>query len=168
MILTVKFWELPWSHRRVAARIVALGDQQRDTKGKLVDGILEGETLWSAPPSLVAIKIFILCCVLNNFVISINDARAAYLGAQLQGPPVYFVLPKELQEKCPNCKKFRFPVHRARKAVYGMPRAGHDYDNHARVCTEDLNWTSLRAWDSEPAVSVRKMNGERVEVPDVP
>ena len=54
----------------------------------------------------------------------------------------------------------RQPVRNVKKSIYGIERAGHDFDHSATHALEALNWRSLRRWDSIPSFYVRRADGE--------
>jgi hypothetical protein len=87
--------------------------------------------------------------------IEMEDFKGAYLTAVLQGPPVFAHVPVEARSE--KEKKMLRPVHRVRKAIYGMKRSGHDFDAHARDQLAKMGWKSLRELDAEPSLYVREV-----------
>ena len=53
-------------------------------------------------------------------------------------------------------EKMRNPVRKVNKALYGLMRAGDDYDRYARKEEEKLGWTSLRPV-GHPAFATRRL-----------
>ena len=157
MIFTVKFWELGWTDRVLGMRFVACGNMQYEgASGLYTDGSEEGETaLWSAPPPLSAVRVFVTASALVGHYITAEDFKGAYLTAELKGPVVFAHLPEQARSEAE--KLMRRPVRRVHKAVYGMKRSGHDFDAHARNVFAELGWESLRSRDSEPSLYTRAL-----------
>ena len=161
IIYTVKYWELPWSERKVAVRFVGVGSHQlgQDPVGQLVwtEGVQRDENLWSSPPSLWAARTVTTVGTLSQLVGSTEDFRGAYLQTPLSGPAMHvFKPPDALHAKHKSMKQ---PVFRVSRAIYGFVRSGFDFEEGARQAARDLGWVSLREVDSEPCVYVRELSG---------
>ncbi len=163
MVFYVKFWELADDEKMVSARFVVYGNKQytvdfdamcemeRWTPSK---GVLPGEVIWSAPPSLQSVRVWWLAAVMKGHVIHGGDWEGAYLHAPLKGSPTAAILPPETVPE-DIAAKFRRPCRILRKAAYGGVRSGHDFDKFARDKLREANWLSLRDVDSEPSIYIR-------------
>ena len=164
MVYTWKHAELDFETgtdeaRTAAARLVVVGSHQHDRDGVYTTGVYKDESLWTAPPSLVAVKAFVLAATLMGLTISVEDFKAAYLTAPLRGPPVYLILPAEVRELAgryhEGWKTMKKPCARARRAAYGQKRAGHDYEAFVDAEMMKAGWRSLREFESEPCLYLR-------------
>ena len=90
---------------------------------------------------------------LNGFETSIDDFRAAYLHEPYLGPPLFCTLPKEFEASV----SLADPVHKVRKAIYGLRRAGNDYDFGARNKFERLGFEDLRKSCGHSSIAVRAL-----------
>ena len=106
------------------------------------------------------VRLFILCQTLMKNVLSTDDWRGAYLQTDLRSDKVHIILPKDVQSD--REKAMKMPVRQVLKSIYGLERAGHDFDHSASQCLEQLKWRSLRRWDSIPALYIRGADGEVV------
>ena len=165
LVFYVKFWELPWAERVVAARFVTYGNKQCLNEW-VIKGVLHDEILWSMPPSLRFLRLWYVAMTLMNYDITFDDLVAAYLHAELRGDPVVCTLPIECQT--PEERKMLDPCRRLLKASYGLKRAGHDYSAWAEDMMHSMQWTNARSFDCEPSSYVRNLDGTRVPVPTPP
>ena len=110
---------------------------------------------WPEPSKLEVVRCWFVACALLRLHVSFEDFKGAYLVAPLHGPPVFLFLPDEIVAAKGRSGRFRRPVARASKAVYGQQRAGHDYDAFARDIISKLGWRSLREFDSEEGLYFR-------------
>ena len=64
-----------------------------------------------------------------------------------RGPPLYVRLPVEFETEAGRelLAKGGIPVHRVRKAAYGLPRAGADYWTGVDKDLQSFGWTSMRS-----------------------
>jgi len=142
---------------RAKVRIVAC--REWDKFGAKADGVTEEECLWSACPSYEVIRLVMAIATIIGKEFVIVDWPAAYLGAQLKGPKVWGRLPKEAWPEHWH-GKYKDPVVPVCGAVYGLVRAGHDYNAKADRVYEERGWESTRHKDGDPCVFVRKSGGE--------
>ena len=139
-------------------RLCAMGDQQRDARGAVMTGIGEDDHLWCVPPSLWQTRVFEICQGLLGNSMESEDFKAAYLQALLRGPPVYARVPVEMESESGLAilRNGGIPVHRVRKAIYGLKRAGQDWMHHANEKLEKRGFKSLRTiCDGSPSQFVR-------------
>ena len=75
-----------------------------------------------------------------------NDWRSAYLTAKLGGEDVHCRLPIEIETEAglEIKRKGGIPVHKVKKAVYGLQRAGQDYAAHASSELGSIGFRSAR------------------------
>ena len=145
------------------ARMV--GCREWDRYGQAADGIGIEEVLWSACPSYDTVRLFIVLGALQKKGMTIVDWPAAYLGAVLGGPQVYGILPREAWPKEWE-GKFKRPMVPIKGAVYGLKRAGHDYNKKADTVYHKRKWVSARKWDADPCVYVRPPLKGTAKAPD--
>ena len=139
-------------------RICGMGHVQKDSDGFITDGIDLDETLWCVPPSTWQTRVFRTCQALLGNEVESEDFKAAFLQAMLRGPPVYAKIPDEFEtaDGIEIKKKGGYPVHRVRKAIYGLKRAGQDWSHHASEKFTERKWKSLRELcDGSPSQFVR-------------
>ena len=170
MIWTFAYVELGEDHAELKCRICGMGHQQRDSQGSIVAGIETDEHLWCMPPSTWQTRVFEVCQHLLGNELESEDFKAAFLQALLRGPPVYARVPIEFETEQGKeiISKGGVPVHRVRQAIYGLKRAGQDWQYHASSKFEARGFTSLRhLCDGSPSqfmrpVTVRpRSEGER-------
>ena len=160
LIYYIKNYEMGREAWVLGVRLVVYGNHQWDAAGIERDGIEHGELLWSATPSLATLRTFVCLGTMLGNEISSDDYVAAYLHAPLRGPPVFFILPQELE--VPAASSMAQPVHRARRAAYGQRRAGFDYAAFARDAEDERKWRNVREFDADASVTVRGIDGERL------
>ena len=147
---------------------------------RIVVGIEEDEHLWCVPPSTWQTRVFeIVRGLLGNEVES-EDFKAAFLQALLRGPPVFARIPDEFETEQGKAIRAKggVPVHRVRQAIYGLKRAGQDWQYHASSKFEARGFQSLRhLCDGSPSQFVRPIqngsnkdwkNAKRIGESDVP
>ena len=161
-IFYVKHWELGWSSRKLCCRFVTLGNDVYGVYGGGDTDIEIGEILYTCPPLLAEVRLFLFCALLQGHVVSCDDWRGAYLQEEIGGEEIYICLPKEFQDE--DEKKMKCPVRRVRKALYGLQRAGHDFNLGSMSKLESLGWRSARHFDCCPSVFVRNLDGTAVKV----
>ena len=148
-------------NHRAKARMVAC--RQWDRWGNVSDGIGEEELLWSATPSFDSIRLVVTIETGHGKEKKIIDWPAAYLQRKLRGPPVLGILPREAWP--PEWEgKYVNPLVPIEGAVYGLKRAGHDYNAQADDEYHKLGWESCRKYDADPCVYVR--DSARANAPD--
>jgi len=148
-------------NHRAKARMVAC--RQWDRWGNVSDGIGEEELLWSATPSFDSIRLVVTVTTGHGKEKKIVDWPAAYLQRKLRGPPVYGILPREAWP--PEWEgKYVNPLVPIEGAVYGLKRAGHDFNAQADEEYHKLGWDSCRKYDADPCVYVR--DSARANAPD--
>ena len=59
----------------------------------------------------------------------------------------------------------RRPCRRLLKASYGLVRSGHDFSAYADSLLAAREWSSLRAFDSEPSLYARASDGSKIPPP---
>ena len=143
--------------KMLTARFVALGDKVWDALGQLGSCIEKGEVLFTSPPSLRDVRLFEFCAIMKGHMLSTDDWRGAYLQTELRNKHVHVNLPRDVQTE--QELAMRMPVHLVLKSIYGIERAGHDFDHSATEALEALNWRSLRRFDSIPGFYVRRSDG---------
>ena len=70
-----------------------------------------------------------------------RDVEQAYLQADMEGPPVYITLPRELWTD--KMKTMRDPVVRLEKALYGHKHSGVYWQRYCRQQVEAAGFTPV-------------------------
>ena len=99
-------------------RVVFQGNNVRDQNW---DVALFNE-MASTPATLEASRIADIYSCMPDHTMQGRDVEQAYLQADMKGPPVYIMLPKELWT--PEMHEMRCPVFRLEKALYGHKHGG--------------------------------------------
>ena len=128
LLLSIKYYEEHESEWKFKGRFAALGDQVKNIYGEPVTE----EDLYTSPIGLVTNR-FIIVHGLMSGIIMPFDIDNAYLKSDLKGPPTFISVPEKFRPSWIN-NKFRNPAQRLRKSLYGMKRAGYDYEEFARGC----------------------------------
>ncbi|KAA8497402.1 Copia protein [Porphyridium purpureum] len=140
-IYGLKNWELGPARATPKARLVAQGCNLRSVEGAQL--ILSNEEIpYEVPASLQALRVTLNFALSHGHEIWISDIDYAYLHAPLLGPAVYMRVPQDMVKVGPA--KIA-PVVRLRKALYGLPRSGGDYNQYAREQLKQLGWTPTNA-----------------------
>ena len=74
------------------------------------------------------------------------DATNAFPQVDLTGPATYLLLPDD--ERPEGWDKYRTPVVRIRKALYGDPRSGHDWTNNVTRKMRAKGYEPVESWPS--------------------
>ena len=121
---------------RWKARLVAGGNALLDSCGVHY----REENLYGSPTSLEAVRFICWWAVMNPIHTLVqSDVHGAYLQSNLGGRPVWLVLP-------PLCwpaswrGKYKQPVLRLRKAMYGLQRSGFDWAKRAHSVLSKHGW----------------------------
>ena len=83
------------------------------------------------------------------------DAEQAYVQAELKGPPTWVCLPEELwpdswyvDGKTRKVPRYRKPVVRLHKALYGHPDSGSYWEMHCDSCLKAVGFETIDSWPS--------------------
>lgn len=125
--------------RRYKARLVALGDNVRDAFGR----VAEEEDLFGCPISMSCSRFIDGFALLKNGCVETADVDGAYLQAKLNGSPKFLFLPREMWLEDWH-EKYKNPAVPIDKALYGVPRAGFDWQDHAAQQLEENGWTRFK------------------------
>ena len=138
IILGIKNSEMPEADRIWKARIVAGGHNVRDTDGKKA----EFEQLFGSPINIGLTKVVLFYAILNDYVVEVADVEGAYLTSPLRGTAVWARVPLELR---PADWKGRYknPVVRLQKALYGLSRSGFDWYDHFQNLLFSEGWEEV-------------------------
>ena len=126
------------------ARCIALGNSVKGNNGEVV---FEEDKMYTSPISIAASRALdVYACLVDGGAVESVDGECAYAQAPLRGDPVWFeppehIIPLHLRGK------FNRPVVRAEQALYGLYRAGFDWDEHEATLLTGLGWE--RFVDSE-------------------
>lgn len=144
-IASVKHWESP-DKRKHKGRLVFRGDQVKDSWG----GAASFGELYSTPTNIQAINIAIFYGLLVGNVLKVADCVKAYLQALLlTEEETWVVIPPELWLDSWR-GRFKTPVVRLVRALYGHPLASAFWDLHLKqVLIGDLG---LEPVDGHPSV----------------
>jgi len=87
------------------------------------------QDLGSAPATMEAGRAADCYGCMPGHVITVADAEQAYVQAELKGNPTWVALPPEAWPQAWH-GKFRRPVVRLKKALYGHPHSGSHWEEH--------------------------------------
>ena len=121
-IMVEKHWQLPKDdpRRKFKGRAVLLGD-------KVTNQNIEAaffQDLGNSPATFEAARWADLYGLLPKNSVTLADAIRAYIQADLKGPRFFVELPPEAWPAWVDLTKYRRPVVRLRKALYGHPDSG--------------------------------------------
>ena len=71
------------------------------------------------------------------------DAVRAYIQAELKGPRFFVELPPEAWPSWVNLQKYRRPVVRLRKALYGHPDSGTMWEQHCDKAVKEVGFVAV-------------------------
>ena len=130
-ICSEKHVELEPKYRSLKGRVCYRGDAARTAKGE----VALYQTLSASPASIVAANAIIAFGLLQGHTISTADAVKAYLQSWLQSHAATWVrLPKEVWPAewfgADGRPKYRRPVIRLWRSLYGHPEAGSHWERH--------------------------------------
>ena len=152
LLLGVKNYEDPGA-QQFKARIVALGDQVRNSRGELMGPDIDGLTIF--PLNLDSCRMIdAYAATVPGGVVESADVSAAYLQTPLRGGTVILLfppalLPEELRARHPY-GTLGCPCH---KAIYGLDRSGFDWDHEFGGELSCKGWSKSPA---DPAVYLKK------------
>ena len=123
-----------------------MGHNIIDAKGNKVTDHEPDEQLILQPPTVCQTRVFQVCELAKGHELTFEDLKGAYLQKDYRGPPLYVRLPVEFEteEGRALLAKGGIPVHRVRKAAYGLPRAGADYWSGVDKDLQSFGWKSMR------------------------
>ena len=127
------------------ARLVAGGNYLHDASGvKIIEADLYG-----APASLEGVRVVVWRATMSPTCDLLQaDIHAAYLQARLKGRPTFVELPRRLWPKqwfySDGTPRFRHPVLRLFRAIYGLRRSGFDWMEHAQRVLQHHGWQPIR------------------------
>ena len=86
---------------------------------------------------------------LPGYSVKLADAIQAYIQAKLTGPPCWVELPEDAWPDNVNFRKFRRPVVRLVKALYGHPDSGTMWEQHCDQKVRELDFIPVgEEWPS--------------------
>lgn len=131
-VLAVKNAEMSEDEQILKCRVVAGGDNIRDTYGMKISGreADDSSELYVVPSGLCAVRTTIAYGSAIKGRTVFADIDAAYVESQLRGRKTYGRLNKKLRELLPSDwgKGMKDPVLELFRALYGLPRSGYDWD----------------------------------------
>ena len=137
LLLGLKHSEDP-VHAYMKARIIALGNNVRNSRGQLDE--LSIDSFGVTPLTLEACRVLDLyTCTLQDGLQEMADIECAYLQACLGGDEVFLEFPPELLED-EHKERFTRPVSKCYKAIYGLTRSGFDFGDHFKGLLVEKNW----------------------------
>jgi len=153
-----KGWELPAHMQKWSARACVDGSWITDAlTGKQASDQLPSEGLESTPISLEGLRMLIFqSCALGHTLFA-GDVTGAYLETKLgQGAPEIWVeVPEQLRKLKSKWARMNCPMVQLIKALYGLPRAGHDWDRYMRSILAKKGWEPLDNMNSIYAKTIR-------------
>ena len=136
-LLSIKHYETDnWTFK---GRFVALGDQLRNVFGDLVTE----EDLYTSPVGLPTMRVIVAhgLTVPDGITVQFGIDNA-HLKSELKGDPVYVSVPAKSRPSLIN-RKYKNPAQRLRKSMYGLKRAGYDYEAFARGKLTEAGWVRI-------------------------
>ena len=150
--------ELPLHMQKWSARACLDGSWITDVFNKKASDQNPDERLESTPISLEGKRklIFESCCLGNT--IFIGDVTGAYLETELgpDAPEIWVHVPEVLRRRLDKYKG-KEPMVRLLKALYGLPRAGHDWDAAMRKRLLSKGWSAL---DNQNSIYAKTVDGK--------
>ena len=150
--------ELPLHLQKWSARACLDGSWITDVFGKKASDQSPEERLESTPISLEGLRklIFESCCLGNT--IFAGDVTGAYLETKLgpDAPEIWVHVPDVLRRDKGKYKG-KEPMVRLLKALYGLPRAGHDWDAAMRKRLLSKGWSAL---DNQNSIYAKTIGGK--------
>ena len=131
--------------RKFKGRGVLLGDQVKDQN---MEAALF-QDLGNSPATFDASQWADYYGCLPGHDVQMADAIQAYIQAKLSGVPCWVELPDEAWHPSANRHKFRRPVCRLVKALYGHPDAGTMWEQHCHTAVQKVGFKPLgEEWPS--------------------
>ena len=112
--------------RKFKYRVAVLGNQVKNQDM----GTALFHDLGNTPATFEASRWADFLRCLDGWEVQLADAVQAYIQALLRGPPFWVEIPREAWPEDGSWNKFRRPVVRLIKALYGHPDAGTLWEEH--------------------------------------
>ena len=140
-IMVEKHWQLPKDdpRRKFKGRAVLLGN-------KVTNQNIEAaffQDLGNSPATFEAARWADLYGLLPKNSVTLADAIRAYIQADLKGPRFFVELPPEAWPTWVNLSKYRRPVVRLRKALYGHPDSGTMWEQHCDKAVKSVGFVAV-------------------------
>ena len=141
MLIGIKNKELNVERQKWKARLVVDGGNVTTTTGTRATE----EDLFGSPASLeaVCLVVFVGLMLLGNIILC-GDVTAAYLQARLGGAPTWLLLPSQLWPASwfdgNGSPRWKRPVVRLHRAIYGLKRSGFDWAAKAQRVLLEHGW----------------------------
>lgn len=132
----------------VKARLVARGDRQADTTY---------DSTYSPTLSQEGLHCVLAYASTQGWQLHQLDINAAYLNAEVT-EELYLYLPTAAAKYSANTGKSHRPIHRLRKAIYGLKQSGREWFNHIKTHLVNIGYETS---PSTPSV-YRRTSGNRV------
>ena len=151
-IVGIKHWE-DLKMRKFKGRIVLGGDKIKTAVGQWA----VFQEIGRVPATMTACRILLVVfSLVRNVRILQSDCVRAYVQAEMTGPTTYIRMPKAWWPK-EWAGKFRDPVCRLQRALYGHPNAGDIWGDKLEAELVRLGFASVEGW---PSVYVLYPEGE--------
>ena len=155
-IIGIKHFE-DLESRIFKGRIVLSGDKIKTATGSWA----VFQELGTVPATMTACRIILsVCALIEDAMILQSDCTAAYTQAEMTGPATYIRLPKAWWPRS-WAGKFKDPVCRLLRALYGHPRSGDIWGDKLEA---ELLRLGFRRVDSWPSVFVLHSHGEKINI----
>ena len=140
-IMVEKHWQLPKDdpRRKFKGRAVLLGN-------KVTNQNIEAaffQDLGNSPATFEAARWADLYGLLPKNSVTLADAIRAYIQADLKGPRFFVELPPEAWPTWVDLSKYRRPVVRLRKALYGHPDSGTMWEQHCDKAVKSVGFVAV-------------------------
>ena len=142
-IIGIKHWEDPENHRW-KGRIVLCGKNIKTITGEWA---LFNE-MGAVPSLMTAVRAIIAAYALfHNTVLLQSDCVRAYIQADMKGPPTFIRMPKAWWPKGWEAR-FKDPVCRLLRALYGHPHAGNFWADKLGSELKKLGFSTIEGWSA--------------------
>lgn len=105
------------------------------------------QEIHSTPLTMEAARVLIFLALYFGFIILQADCVKAYLQALMTGVPTFVKLPRAWWPADWH-KRFKEPVVRLKRALYGHPLAGEIWHEHIETAIRKLGYKSMLEWPS--------------------
>jgi hypothetical protein len=151
--------ELPSWMQKWSARACVDGSWITDHEFKKASDQSPDEKLESTPISVEGLRKLIAESALLGNTMFIGDVTGAYLETTLGegAPEIWCFVPEILRRNKKQYQGMEYPMVRLLKALYGLPRAGHDWDAAMRARLISKGWSAL---DNQNSIYAKVLDGK--------
>ena len=146
MLISEKNWEMNPGDRVCKGRFVAQGCILLNKDGTRFQ---DPEDYWAPTATLAGARLVTAHAVAQGRIPQTIDLKAAYLQAELRDErPYYLKINPKVIEILPDAMRNAYtqipkPLVRLRRALYGLPRSGHDFIMTFREHLTSVGWAPI-------------------------